>query len=208
MAHGHSSSSLLLAAESPKHEESRGDDYETFLSNFFKTKTLYDFETFDLNLLDTQLLQERNKPRGTQEELSIKNLYATNNISIIENFKITIAKTVYSALEDAEKQPIPSDDQIFARLQKFLRKTEDEMYRSLNEYRELFWNVIKVFSRLELGKILQRFNLKLTIDETNLFYFLMYGEFSENTVNLSCLANWVKVRRTNLSTSKNIGILS
>jgi len=152
MAHGHSSSSLLLAAESPKHEENRGDDYETFLSNFFKTKNLYDFENFDLNLLDTQLLQEKNKPKGTQEELSIKNLYAANNVSIIENFKITIAKTIYSVLEEAEKQPIPSDDQIFARLQKFLRKTEDDMYRSLNEYNCYIFNNSFNFSGWSLVK--------------------------------------------------------
>ena len=130
----HSSKSLVLAdAHTPKSEE-RGTDYEAFLANFFKTKTLYDFENFDLNLLDTQLLQENNKPRGTQEEVSIRNLYATNNLAIIENFKITIAKTVFATLDEADKLPISSDDQIFARLMKYLRKTEEEMYRSLNEY--------------------------------------------------------------------------
>jgi len=172
---GHTNKSIIIA-ETSKPEERAGEDYEAFLANFFKTKNLYDFENFDLNLLDTELLQEKNKPKGTQEEISIRNLYATNNLALIENFKITIAKTVFTTLN--EQQLIASDDQIFPRLMKYLRRTEEEMYRSLNE--------------LELGKVFQRFNITLTIDETNLLYFLIYGEFSENAVNVSCIVNWIQ----------------
>jgi len=128
---GHTNKSIIIA-ETSKPEERAGEDYEAFLANFFKTKNLYDFENFDLNLLDTELLQEKNKPKGTQEEISIRNLYATNNLALIENFKITIAKTVFTTLN--EQQLITSDDQIFPRLMKYLRRTEEEMYRSLNEY--------------------------------------------------------------------------
>jgi len=173
-------SSSLIIPESPAHV-TQEETYESFLGSFFRTKKIYDFENFDLSHLDIKLLQDNNKVYGTQEDIAIKNIYASNNIAIIENFKIQVAQTIFNYLSSSET-PITNDYQISQRFLRHLRKKEEEMFSSISE--------------LELNKILQKFNLTPTTDEANLLYLLIYREFSENVVNLKCVTEFVKTYQT------------
>jgi len=198
------SSSSLIIPESPTHAE-QGETYESFLGAFFRTKKIYDFENFDLSQLDIKLLQENNKVYGSQEDVAIKNIYATNNIAIIENFKIQVAQNVFSYLSSLEK-PITNEEQIAQRFVRYLKKREEEMFSSISEY-FIFWIFCLDFLRLDLNKILQKFNMVLTTDEANLLYLMIYREFSENVVNLKCVSDWVKVCYCILIILLNLGRL-
>jgi len=124
-------SSSLIIPESPAHV-TQEETYESFLGSFFRTKKIYDFENFDLSHLDIKLLQDNNKVYGTQEDIAIKNIYASNNIAIIENFKIQVAQTIFNYLSSSET-PITNDYQISQRFLRHLRKKEEEMFSSISE---------------------------------------------------------------------------
>ena len=47
--------------------------------------------------------------------------------------------------------------------------------------------------RVDFAKILQTFDLKMTLDETNLLFMLIYRAFGENSVTVGCIMEWLKV---------------
>ena len=166
-------------------------DVDKLLGRYFKTKTLYKFENYDLEKLDVPLLQQGNKPYGTEEERAIRGLSAQNNLAIIQNFKIILAQIIFNFLS-AQQRPITRDDQIFPRIKDYLKKDMEEMYRSLDEYYILIDSDINHF-RAEFEAILQKFEIKTTTDESNLLFYLIYAEFAKNAMNMNCIVEWVKV---------------
>lgn len=121
--------SMVLGGESPKKE---ADNFESILAQFFALKTLHDFQHFDLENLDIELLQQKNRPQGTPDEITIKNIYASNNLALIENFQTSIAIKVYDVLRNQEKL-ITNNEQILFGLTYYLKKGQHETYSAFTQ---------------------------------------------------------------------------
>jgi hypothetical protein len=123
------SNSMSVGGESPKKE---GDNFESILAQFFALKTLHDFQHFDLNNLDIPLLQHKNKPQGNVDEVAIKNIYASNNLALIENFQTSVANKIYDVLVNQEKM-ISNSEQVLFGLTIYLKKSQHETYSAFTQ---------------------------------------------------------------------------
>jgi len=104
---------------------------ESALAQFFKKKPLFELEHYDLNHLDINLIQKKNTAEGNASEIAIQNIYAHNNLGILENFQIKVAEEIYSKLF-----PIKSDvkdAELRSAFMQFIRKKEEDLFTPIHE---------------------------------------------------------------------------
>ncbi len=123
-------SSSVLLTETTRKEA--GETLEMYLGRYFKTKQIFIFENYDLGLLDHKLLENNNQVTGSQDEIAIKNVYASNNMAILNNFLVSVAHKLYIYLTNKSSKTI-TEDQFTRYFQDFLKKREEELFIPITE---------------------------------------------------------------------------
>jgi hypothetical protein len=77
------------------------------------------------------LIRTKNATQGSATEIAVQNIYAHNNLGILDNFQIKVAEEIYSKLFPVQSEV--KDNQFKDSFMQFTRKKEEDLYTAIHE---------------------------------------------------------------------------